>query len=222
MGPRRPGGKAIRVLLVERMRLLREAFHMVLSAEEDLDVVAAIGRMDEVVRFARKVQPDVVIIDVDPSGGSGPAAVQELTESLRGYAVLVLADPDSPCAAWAAFDTNARGFVSKDTAPSKLAESVRRVAMGERVIDPTLAVAALCAPHNPLTGREREVLGLIALGLPSAEIADRVCLTRGTESNYISMIIHKAGARNRLEAVRIAEESGWLAESGRHAPTRSR
>ena len=102
------------------------------------------------------------------------------------------------------------GLISKDAPPSRLADGIRRVARGERVIDPALAVAALRAPRNPLTMRELEVLRVLAMGLPSAEIAAKLDLRIGTVCNYVSTIIRKTGARNRVEAVRIAGESGWL------------
>jgi two-component system response regulator DesR len=103
-----------------------------------------------------------------------------------------------------------RGLVGKDALPSRLADCIRRIAKGERIIDPSLAVVALRAPRNPLTTREREVLDIMAAGLPSAEIAAQLDISAGTVGNYISTIIRKTGARNRLEAVRIAEEAGWL------------
>jgi two-component system response regulator DesR len=122
----------------------------------------------------------------------------------------VLAGPGLTEAVHEALDKHVQGFVGTDTAPHQLTEYVRRVAAGERVIDPVLAVAALSAPHNPLTAREREVLRLAGTGSSSAEIAARLHLSAGTVRNYLSAIMHKTGARNRLEAFRIAEEAGWL------------
>jgi two-component system response regulator DesR len=212
----------IRILLVERMSLLREALAAVLSTEDDLEVSAAIAGVDGAGAVGHDVKPDVAVIDVDPPGRPGLTVVQELADALPGCAILMLADPDSPGTVWAALDQHVCSCVSKDALPSRLAECIRRVAAGERVIDPTLAVAALRAPRNPLTAREREVLAIMASGAPSAEIAHRLRLSTGTVCNYISTIIHKTGARNRLEAVRIAGESGWLSEPGHHAPTRSR
>jgi two-component system, NarL family, response regulator DesR len=200
----------IRILLVERTNLLREALAAVLAAESDLAVPASIANIHEVVPVARAVQPDVAVIDIDLLAGCDFTLAQELTEALPGCSILVLADPESPNPLRTALDSHVRGFVGKDALPNRLADAIRLVAGGERVIDPTLAVAALRAPRNPLTGREREVLELMAQGLPSAEIATRLHLASGTVGNYVSTIIRKAGARNRLEAVRVAEESGWL------------
>lgn len=217
-----PRGNVIRILLVERMNLLRGALAALLSDEDDLVVPAAIAEVGEVLPSVHKVEPDVVIIDVDQLDGYGLAEVQELTTVLPDCSVLVLAAPGSASAVRAALDSHVRGFVSKDVVPSHLADSVRRVAMGERVIDPTLAVAALRVPRNPLTARECQILEFVARGAPSAEIADRLYLAKGTVANYVSTIIRKIGARNRLEAVRIAADSGWLSAPGGHAPIRSR
>jgi two-component system response regulator DesR len=203
-------GVAIRVLLVERMNLLRGALACVLSAEGDLDVSAAVADISEAVMVARAVRPDVAVVDIDLLVGCDPTVAQGFAQALPGCATLILADLGSPNALRIALTAHVHGFVSKDALPSRLADSIRRVAKGERVIDPALAVAALRAPRNPLTAREREVLGVLSSGLPSAEIAARLELQVGTVGNYISTIMRKTGARNRLEAVRIAEESGWL------------
>ena len=201
--------RAVRVLLIERMNLLRGALACVLSAEGDLDVTAAVADLAEATPIARAIRPDVAVVDIDllPDGVAG---IQRLEEALPGCATVVLADRGSTSALRTALATHVDGLVSKDALPSRLADGIRRVARGERVIDPALAVAALRAPRNPLTAREREVLRVLAMGLPSAEIAARLDLRIGTVCNYVSTIIRKTGARNRMEAVRIAEDSGWL------------
>ena len=201
--------RAVRVLLIERMNLLRGALACVLSAEGDLDVTAAVADLAEATPIARAIRPDVAVVDIDllPDGVAG---IQRLEEALPGCATVVLADRGSTSALRTALATHVDGLVSKDALPSRLADGIRRVARGERVIDPALAVAALRAPRNPLTAREREVLRVLAMGLPSAEIAAKLDLQLGTVCNYVSTIIRKMGARNRMEAVRIAEDSGWL------------
>jgi two-component system response regulator DesR len=212
MTPRRSDSQehTVRVLLIERMSLLRGALACVLSVEGDLDVSAAVADIAEAVPIAQAVRPDVAVVDIDLLRGCGSVGVQQFADALPGCATLVLADLGSPNALRTALATQVRGLVSKDALPSRLVECIRRVARGERVIDPTVAVAALRAPRNPLTAREHDVLVILASGLPSAEIAARLELQTGTVGNYISTIIRKTGARNRLEAVRIAEESGWL------------
>jgi two-component system response regulator DesR len=192
------------------MSLLRGALAAVLSAEDDLDVPAAIATINELVPVAHAVKPDVTVIDIDLLISGGLGLTEELNVALAGCATLVLADADNPNALRATLDTPVRGFASKDAPPGQLADSIRQVAKGERMIDPMLAVAALRAPQNPLTPREREVLRVMALGLPSSEIAVRLHLSTGTVCNYISTIIRKTRGRNRFEAVRMAEEAGWM------------
>jgi two-component system response regulator DesR len=200
----------IRILLVVQMSLLRGALAAVLAAEDDIEVAAEIARLDEMIPTARAVRPDVVIIDIDLFGNGAFAAAYQLNDVVPGCATLVLADTDSPGAMRAALDTHVRGFVGKDCPPSRFVDYVRQVGRGERAIDPTLAVAALRAPRNPLTPRELEVLRVAASGVPSVEIADLLHLSVGTVRNYMSTIMRKTRARNRLEAVRIAEAAGWL------------
>jgi two-component system response regulator DesR len=199
-----------RVLLVEQTNLFRAALAAVLSKEDDLDVVAQLGRITETELIARAVRPDVAVIDIDLLTDENAAIAGRLNEALPDCAILALAGPDLTEAVHEALDSHVRGFVGKDTPPSQLAQYIRQVAAGERVIDPTLAVAALSAPRNPLTAREREILRIAASGVPSAEIGAQLYLSAGTVRNYLSAIMHKTGARNRLEAVRIAEEGGWL------------
>jgi len=196
-----------RILLAQQKSLYRAALAAVLSYEEDLEVVAETTRIEEVVSFARAVRPDVAVVDLDLLIGTD---LSQLTASAPGCAILVLAGPALTESVHDSLDKYVHGFVGTDTAPAQLTEYVRRVAGGERVIDPMLAVAALCAPRNPLTEREREVLRIAGLGWSSAEIAARLHLSTGTVRNYLSACMHKTGARNRLEAFRVAEEAGWL------------
>ncbi len=200
----------IRVLLVEQMNLLRRALATVLSIEDDLLLVGELAKMGETVTMANAVRPDVVVVDIEPVAGEALLAVTDLHESLPECAVLLLADTDRSRPLHDPFEVQVRGFVGRHIAPPELARCIRRVADGERVIDPELAVAALSALRNPLTGREREVLRESASGVPSVEIARRLHLSYGTVRNYLSSIIRKTGSRNRLEAIRIATDQGWL------------
>jgi two-component system response regulator DesR len=208
--PTQEAGTAIRVLLVVQMSLLRGALDAVLSAEDDLEVAAGLGRVDELTPIARAVRPDVIVIDLDLLVDGALSTLYQLGELLPDCALLVLGDTDNPGPMRAALDMHVRGFVGKDTAPGRFVEYVRKMAHGERVIDPTLAVAALRVPRNPLTARELEVLQVAASGVPSAEVASQLHLSVGTVRNYMSAIMRKTRARNRLEAVRIAVDSGWL------------
>jgi two-component system response regulator DesR len=206
----RSANAAIRVLLVVQMSLLRGALDAVLSAEDDLEVAADVARIDELTPIARAVRPNVIVVDLDLLVDGAVSTLHQLGELLPDCALLVLGDTDNPGPMRAALDMHVRGFVGKDTAPSRFVQYIRQMAHGERVIDPTLAVAALRVPRNPLTARELEVLQVAASGVPSAEIAGQLHLSVGTVRNYMSAIMRKTRARNRLEAVRIAVDSGWL------------
>jgi two-component system response regulator DesR len=213
---RRPdaGRRAIRILLVEPMSLLRNALAAVLSAEEDFEVVAELASFDRVAAVARKVRLDVAVLDANPAAPEDLDAVAALGVRLPECAILLLTSQEGACRLRNTVDTRAplgavRGLVDKDITPSQLVRDIRRVARGERVVDPRLA-GALVAARNPLTRRERDVLRLAASGKPGAAIAAELRLTTGTVHNYLSTIIRKTGARNTAEAIRIATRAGWL------------
>jgi len=199
----------IRVLLVERMNLLRTSLATLLSYADDLLLVGELATMGETATVAHAVRPDVAVIDIEPLADDALVAVTELHESLPECAVLLLADADRPRPLHDPFPVPVHGFVGRHIVPPELVRCIRRVAGGERVIDPELA-AALAARRTPLTSREREVLRESASGVPSVEIARRLHLSAGTVRNYLSSILRKTGSRNRLEAVRVATEHGWL------------
>lgn len=192
------------------MSLLRGALAAVLSAEDDVEVAAEVSRSEEIVLMARAVQPDVAVIDIDLLATDDPKIILGLADVVPDCVVVVLAGKCAPGPLRAALDSQVHAFVDKDAAPAHLVRGVRRAIRGERVIDPTLAVAVLSAPHNPLTPRECQTLRLAAAGLATSEIAAHLHLSTGTVRNHVSAILRKTGARNRLHAVRIAEEAGWL------------
>jgi two-component system response regulator DesR len=202
----------IRILLAHGRALLRGALAALLSLETDVDVVAEVGGLDEVVPMARRCRPDLVILDLDLVDIDHLAALAELSRALPNKALLVLADvkQSSLLASTASRELPQVGFVSKQAPPARLVEAVRKLSRGEPTLDPQLAVAALTSRGNPLTTREREVLALAAAGAPAKEIAARLFLATGTVRNYLSSIMGKTGARTRIEAIRIAQEAGWL------------
>jgi len=200
----------IRILLVEPMNLLRGALAATLSLEEDLDVVADLSRLDQVLGMARAVPPDVAVINIGLLADDGLRTVARLNVELPDCATLALAGTDAPGRLSRALNGYVRGVVDTQAAPSELVHSIRQLARGERVIDARLAVAVLAAPRNPLSPRELDVLSVAASGVPSHEVAAKLHISAGTVRNYISAILRKTGARNRLEAVRLAEEAGWL------------
>lgn len=200
----------IRIVLVVETGLWRGALAAVLDSENDIEVAADSACIEDAIPLAKAVLPDVLIVDIDLVANGVPTVASELEEALPGCATLVLAGTESPGTVRTALDSHVSGIVCKDCEPSALIRDVRQVAKGERVVDPTLAATALRAPRNPLTEREREVLRVASLGVPSVEIAGCLHLTAGTVRNYMSSIMRKTGARNRVEAIRIANDVGWL------------
>lgn len=197
----------IRVLIVSESSLIGEALHASLSREPDLAtlVVPAGAEPGEGVRQWR---PQVALVDVD--GRSGLDAVKPVTAALPECALVVLTEQETPAVVRDALGCQARGVVGTGVAQAELAELIREVSGGGRVIDPALALATLAAADNPLTERELEVLRLAALGVPTREMARKLFLSEGTIRNRMSAAVRKTGSRNRLEAVRRAQELGWL------------
>jgi two-component system response regulator DesR len=200
----------IRIMIVEEMGLLRGALRAVLSSEDDLEVIADLSDGGDVPAIVARERPDVILVDLELAGTDMLAVVRRLSTEVPGCAVLGLSRQRSAEALQEALEAGVRGFVGKDLPPAELARLVRAVACGERVVDPAAAVAALGPPAGPLTGREREVLRAAAKGLPSKEIARSLYLAHGTVRNHLSVILRKTGTRNRLEAVRRAQQEGWL------------
>jgi two-component system response regulator DesR len=200
----------IRVLLAEDQAMVRGALAALLSLESDIEVVAEVTRGDEVVPAATKERPDVALLDIEMPGIDGLEAAAQLRRALPSCRVLILTTFGRPGYLKRAVEGGVAGFVIKDAPAAQLADAVRRVAAGERVIDPALALTALGEGDSPLTAREREVLAAAEHGASIAEIADKLYLSEGTVRNYLSEAIQKLEARNRLEAAHIAREKGWL------------
>jgi two-component system response regulator DesR len=197
----------IKILIAEHLPLVRRGLLASLGAEPDLRVVAEVGRAEEVAQAARSSGPDVVVVDLDLPGLPKAA---ELAERVPQCGTLILSAQPSPGQVRKALAGSALGFMSLCVAPERLAEGVRQVAAGRRAVEAELAVAALQYANNPLTGRELDVLRIAAGGARSVEIADQLFLSVGTVRNHLSRIMGKTGARNRLDAVRIASDHGWL------------
>ncbi|MEN3536554.1 response regulator transcription factor [Microbispora sp. ZYX-F-249] len=200
----------IRVLIAEDMHILREALIELLSLHDDIEVVAGVVSGLEIVPAALEHRPDVAVIDIDLPGLDGVAAAAELRRALPDCAVLILTALTKPGALRRALGVQVAGFVPKDIRPAELAAAIRTVAAGGRAVDPSLALVALEAPESPLSRRETEVLRMSATGAQPAEIAERLFLTYGTVRNYLTSAVAKLGARNRVDAIRIATDSGWI------------
>jgi two-component system response regulator DesR len=200
----------IRVLLAEDQTMVRGALAALLALEEDIEVVAEAARGDEVVPAALDSMPDVALLDIEMPGGDGLSAAAALKASLPSCRVLILTTFGRAGYLRRAMESGAVGFLLKDAPSSELATAIRRVMAGERVVDPGLAVAALSEGGSPLTEREREVLLGSANGATIEEVASKLYLSEGTVRNYLSTAIKKLGARNRVEAARLADRKGWL------------
>ena len=200
----------VRVLLAEDQAMVRGALSALLSLEDDIEIVAEASRGDEVLPAALDTLPDVALLDIEMPGGDGLEAAAVLHERLPSCLVLILTTFGRSGYLKRAMESGAVGFLLKDAPASELAEGIRRAVKGERVVDPALAAAALSEGDNPLTEREREVLAASEGGATIEDIAARLYLSEGTVRNYLSTAIKKLGARNRVEAARLAERKGWL------------
>ncbi len=200
----------IRLLLADDQALVRGAIASLLDLEDDLEVVAQVGRGDEVVAAARASSADVALLDVEMPGLDGIGAARQLRTEFPSCRALIVTTFGRPGYVRLALEAGASGFVVKDTPSSQLADAVRRVAAGQRVVDPALAAESLAAGPSPLSARETDVLIAIRQGNSSGEVASQLHLSEGTVRNHLSSAIGKTGARNASEAARIAAENGWL------------
>jgi two-component system, NarL family, response regulator DesR len=200
----------IRLLLADDQALVRGALAALLDLETDLEVVAQVGRGDEVLAAARSGSVDVALLDVEMPGLDGISVAAELHRALPSCRSLIVTTFGRPGYLRRALDAGASGFVVKDTPAEQLADAVRRVHRGLRVVDPELAIESLAVGTSPLTERERDVLVAAAQGGTVADIARGTFLAEGTVRNYLSAAMGKTGARTRAEAARIAQDNGWL------------
>ncbi|MGW1995296.1 response regulator transcription factor [Embleya sp. NPDC001921] len=200
----------LRVLLAEDMHMVRGALIRLLAEETDIEVVAEVATGHAVLAAALEHRPDVAVLDFDLPGMDGLMAAGEVMARLPECRVMILTGISRPGVLRRAIADGIAGFVLKDSPPERLAESIRRVAAGERVVDPALAAATLNLPPCPLTVREVDVLRLLAEGAEAREIAGRLHLSAGTVRNYVTAVLMKLDARNRVDAIRIAREADWI------------
>jgi two-component system response regulator DesR len=204
-----------RLLLAEDQAMIREALATLLDLEADLEVVAAVGRGDEVLDALGAAQRagtpvEVALLDIEMPGMDGICAAQHAHRAYPQLRIVILTTFGRPGFLRRAMEAGASAFLVKDAPAAQLADAIRRVVAGERVIDPDLAAAALADGVNPLTSRERDVLDASAGGASNAEIAAKLFLSEGTVRNYLSACIQKTGSRNRSEALTLARAKGWL------------
>ncbi len=200
----------IRLLLADDQALVRGAMAALLDMEPDLKVVAEVGRGDEVLAAVLAHDVDVALLDGEMPGLVGVAAARALHRAAPACRVLMVTTFGRPGYLRQAMAAGAGGFVVKDTPARQLADAVRRVHQGLRVVDPELAAQSLAHGDSPLTDREADVLRAARDGGTVADIARELHLSDGTVRNHLSSAIGKTGARTRAEAVRLAVENGWL------------
>jgi two-component system response regulator DesR len=200
----------IRVLIAEDMHMIRGALVALLSLESDFEIVAELDRGDAILEAALRTRPNVAVLDIDLPGLDGLSAADELHRQLPDCRTMVLTGLSQPGNLLRALQAHVRGFVLKDAPADRLADAIRRVAAGQRVLDPELVAAALETGASPLTEREADVLRSAERGMTTDEIAAALHLSPATIRNYMSNAIAKVGARNRLDAIRIGRDAGWL------------
>ncbi|MFE5283939.1 DNA-binding response regulator [Nocardia sp. NPDC056611] len=200
----------IRVLIAEDMRLLRETLVASLELEDDLEVAAVLEEGGAIVSTVAAERIDLAILDIDLPGKDGLTAAAEIRRDHPDCKVLVLTSLASPGHVKRAIDIGVSGFVLKDSSRKDLLNAVRTVAAGGSVLDPSLAFTALRGPANPLTDREADVLRCLASGADPKQIAAQLHLSYGTVRNYLAAASDKLQARTRVDAVRIAQQAGWL------------
>lgn len=202
--------RALKVLIAEDQHMIRGALAALLEIEHDLSVVASVDRGDRVVPAARECRPDVAIIDLEISTIDGLTVAKLLHETLPSCRTMILTRLARPGVLRRAHAARVAGFLLKTTPAERLPEAVREVASGRRIIDPQLALIAWDADENPLSKREAQVLRHAAQGAEPTEIAAALQLSVGTIRNYLTAVVVKLNARNKVDAVRIATEAGWI------------
>lgn len=202
--------KPIRLLLADDQAMVRGALGALLDLEDDLEVVGEAADGAEAVRAAAELRPDVCLIDIQMPGTDGLAATEQIVAANSATKVLIVTTFARPGYLRSALAAGASGFVVKDAPPEQLADAVRRVHQGLRVVDPALAEATVFEGTSPLTEREQQILRLSADGRSASAIAAEVFLSAGTVRNHLSSAIGKTGAENRAQAARIARDRGWI------------
>lgn len=201
---------SLKILLAEDVAMVRGALVALIELEPDLKVVAAIENGAEIVPTALTCRPDIAIIDIDLPGLDGLSAAAELHEVMPECKTLILTNLGRAGTLRRALAAHVSGYMLKDAPPEQLATAIRNVAAGRRVIDPQLALSTWEGSQNPLSPREHEVLRRAAQGAEPGEIASELHLSVGTVRNYLTTIVVKLNARNRVDAIKTAYDLGWL------------
>ncbi|MFF1446503.1 response regulator [Streptomyces sp. NPDC058295] len=200
----------IRLLIAEDVHMVRGALVALLQLEPDFAVVAEVGHGDEILPAARRTRPEVAVVDVGLPGTDGLTAALELRKVLPDCRTVILTSSGRPAVVRRALDAGLEGLLLKDSPPERLAAAIRDVMSGQRVFDPHMTLDALDLSTQILTLRETEVLERAADGLDASHIAEQLHLSIGTVRNYLTGIVSKLNARNRIDAIRMAREAGII------------
>ena len=199
----------IRILLAEDQAMVRGALSALLSLESDLDVVGAAADGEVAWREVQRLQPDVLVTDIEMPGLTGLELAQRIARHELPVKVVIVTTFARAGFLRRALDAGVRGYLLKDAPAEQLADAIRQIQRGGRAIDPQLALEAW-GEADPLSDRERQALRLAGEGLSASEIAQKLNLSHGTVRNYLSEAIGKLGVGNRIEAYRLARQKGWL------------
>lgn len=200
----------IRTLVAEHVQLLRLGLVSFLTSEPDIDVVSELAESAHLLTAASELAPSVAVVDVDLPSVGGPEMVTRLHDAVPECAAVMLVGRGDAVSLGRAMAVEPLGLLSKEAPADLLTRCVRKVVEGRRVVDPVLARAAHSIAENPLTQREREVLRMAAAGASTEEIADLLSVTPKTVRNHLSRVFLRIGARNRVDAIRIAVTKEWL------------
>ncbi|BAT20320.1 MULTISPECIES: response regulator transcription factor [Asaia] len=200
----------LRLVLAEDQVMLRDAFAALLSMESDFEIVGKAANGLEALTLSRSERPDILLTDIEMPGMSGIELAETLQAEKARTVVVIVTTFARAGYMKRALNAGVRGYLLKDAPLSELAGALRNVGRGGRAIDPGLAQQVWDAAHDPLNSRDRAILRLVESGRSSEQIATFFELSPGTLRNCFSDIIQKIGARNRVEASRIARQNGWL------------
>lgn len=199
----------IRIVIAEDQRMLRSALGTLLSMEEDFEVVGEADNGEDALKLIENLQPDICLLDIEMPRKSGLEVASDLKKIGSDCKVIILTTFARPGYFERAVKAGVYGYLLKDGSIDKLAASIRRIMNGSKEFSPELIVSVI-HDDNPLTNREQEILRLAAEGKTAKEIAKQLFLSSGTVRNYLSEITQKLEAKNKIEAISIAKEKGWI------------
>lgn len=199
----------IRIVLAEDQRMVRGALAALLNLEEDLEVVGEADDGISALKMIRDTLPDICILDIEMPGMSGLEVAELIEKEQLSSRVVILTTFARSGYLQRALKAGVKGYLLKDSPLEELAYALRLVHSGGRMMSPELAIS-VWDEENPLSERDQEVLRLACEGLTTGQIAQRLFLSEGTIRNYMSEVLHKVGAKNRIEAGRIAQSKGWI------------